>query len=141
ATSTPTVQAISFEQGILPVNWSIPSNSTTGWTVDNQLAQDGSYSLVSQTITPYQYAYIEFTAEFAPGTLSFWQRSDNGICCSSLQVYIDGNYTSGSNSVSTDWTQRNIPITAGQHTIRFRYSSSSSLDNVRLDNLRFIIPD
>lgn len=143
AGSVPTYQVFSFEDGRLPPGWSEPSNSNSynvGWATDSTVFQHGSASLVSQNNASYQPATIEFTAEFALNSLSFWTRPANDNCCGYIHVYIDNDYAYDSYSLA-DWQEHQIPVSEGEHTIRITYHSNSTTDHLWLDNLRFILPD
>ena len=145
ATSVPAITILSFENGALPADWSMPVLSDAGWRVDTlSEAAHGSVSLRADDIAHRQRAQVEFTREFSNGDLSFWARTSTEANYDYLRVYVDGVQLlslSGENA----WREHTLSLTPGTHTIRFVYSKDGSVDRgedtVWIDNIRFIVAD
>jgi len=141
--SKPEVSIHSFEGG-MPAGWMVPESANAGWAIDEGEAQHGTHSLRAEVITHSQVAQIEFTAEFSQSSLSFWAKTSTESCCDYLSVYVDGSSVAFQRG-EVDWTEHQITITEGAHTIRFEYSKDGSVntgsDTVWIDNLRYILPN
>lgn len=144
ANDRPVIRIISFESDSLPRGWGLTDQADAGWMIDSTIAQNGFQSLRADSITHNQRAEIEFTADFAENSLSFWSKTSTESCCDRLRVYVDGLQVI-SRSGSQDWIKHDVAISSGIHTIRFAYTKDGSVntgsDTVWIDNIRFIVPD
>jgi hypothetical protein len=130
----------SFESGDMPAGWITAQDSNADWFIDNSFANSGSYSIRSGAITHSQQSGVTFTGLFAAGTLSFSTRIDAESCCDELQFYVDGVmvYSLG---VNTTWTAYQTNLSAGEHTLEWRYTKdpvvTGGADAAWIDDLTF----
>ncbi|OUR87103.1 hypothetical protein A9Q81_26960 [Gammaproteobacteria bacterium 42_54_T18] len=143
-TSKPAIHIVSFENNTLPEDWTTPEDANASWVVDATEGQHGTHSLRADTITHNQQALIEFSANFTQNSLSFWAKTSTENCCDHLKVYID-NVQVLSQQGNTEWTEHQINIAEGLHTVKFQYIKDASVntgsDTVWIDNIRFTHPD
>ncbi len=145
AQDVPVFRIISFEDGLIPSEWSVPGSANAGWQIDdNSSAQHGIKSLRASQISHSQKAQIEFTNNFESNTLSFWLKTSTEYCCDKLRVYVDGVLTI-TRSGTTAWQEHILAFEDGSHTVRFEYYKDGSVntgsDTVWIDNIRFITRD
>jgi hypothetical protein len=126
---------------VLPAGWTQGSGANASWSVVSNDAQEGSYSLKSNTITDSQTASIEFTAAMGGGNITFYRKTSSEEGYDFFKVFVDGvEFTTAAQSGESDWTLVSIPVTGGTHTIRFSYSKdngvASGSDSAWIDFLR-----
>lgn len=94
------------------------------WTGQIVTSRDGIDAAQSAPITHSQETWMQSTVN-GPGVLDFWWKvsSSSGDY---LEFYIDGSLQTGRISGTVDWTKKTYNITAGQHTLRWRYVKDSS---------------
>jgi hypothetical protein len=143
APAAPTMFADDFESGGLGANpWG--SGGTPSWVVDATSVQTGSFAAHNANIGDSQESDLTYSASLsAAGTLNFGHSESTESCCDHLELWVDGSMVqqwSGSNG----WASESIPLTAGSHSIIFRYDKDGSVstgdDNVYLDNVSISVP-
>ena len=131
----------SFEVG-LPADWVAVDGFDKTWSVNQDRASHGTYSLRSEPLDVGEVAAIEWTHDFVAGELSFDALVD-GTSSNLLRVYLDG-VEVGSVYNSPRWRQLVVQIPEGRHTLRFEYTrnvdSGYWLDEARIDNVNFSVP-
>jgi hypothetical protein len=88
-------------------------------------AYDGTNAAQSGAIGDLQSSWVQTTVT-GPGTLSFWWRVSSEEDCDYLDFDTDGEtryWISG----ETEWQQRTIRLTAGQHTVQWTYWKDESI--------------
>ena len=106
--------------GAIPAGWIQPFGSNASWVVTNDAAYAGSLSLKSGIIGDNQKSEISYTASFSAGNVSFARKVSSESTFDFLEFYIDGvlqNRWSG----ELDWAVVSFPISAGTHTLLWRY--------------------
>lgn len=138
----------------LPAGWSVPVAADTGWIVAFDRKVEGACSLKTNPLPNSGFpkrAEIAFTGDFLAGNITFRYETsfENGKGC--LTMLIDdvvqtalGSCVSGlkffSSSVAT------VPITAGTHTVVWRYEKTASCcaagfaDAAWIDDVRMPLP-
>lgn len=106
--------------GTLPPGWIQPAGSNAPWVVATDTAYGGSSSLKSGVILDGQKSDLSYTANFIAGTVSFARRVSSELSWDFLEFYIDG-VKQNSWSGEVPWSVVNFPITAGTHTLLWRY--------------------
>ena len=128
ATLTLTVPGIWPPNNVLPVGWTQSAASNATWTVVDNVAYEGSFSLKSGAILDSQSASIQFTANMNTGNVRFYRRVSSELGYDFFRVFVDSvEFTSAAISGESDWTLINIPISAGIHTIKFSYVKDPSV--------------
>lgn len=117
-----------FPSGGLPAGWIQPSGSNASWVVTNDTAYGGSLSLKSGIIGNSQKSEIAYTAAFSSGTVSFARKVSSEVGYDYLEFYIDG-VRQNSWSGEVPWSVVSFPITAGSHTLLWRYIKDNSVAN------------
>lgn len=116
--------------GAIPPGWIQPSGSNAAWVVANDTTYAGSLSLKSGLIGHSQKSEISYTANFSAGTVSFARRVSSEPNFDFLEFYIDGvlqNRWSG----EVAWSVVSFPISAGTHTLLWRYVKDGSVSSGR----------
>ncbi len=130
-----------------------PAGATAGWAVATDSLTEGRCSLKSASIPHGSSAVIQFTGEFSAGTIQFDRRVSSESSYDCLTFLVDniardlpgmapctssappGQGVSGEQG----WTAVSVPVTAGIHTLTWRYSKDGSLsrnsDAAWIDNL------
>lgn len=136
----PTTRLIEgFESGAFAAGWT-PGGSS-GWIVTSGDRNSGTFSAQSGSIGNSQTSSltVSITAPVATG-LGFHSRTSTEANYDWLEVWVDGTRRDRW-SGTTAWTERVIPISAGAHTVEWRYtkdiSGASGLDTVWIDDVRF----
>jgi hypothetical protein len=121
-----------------------PGYATSGtlpWVVDTSMPHTGSNAAASGVITHSQTSSM--TRAAAPSTattLTFWYRVESESCCDHLYVF-DNGVQIASYQGNVPWTMASFPLTAGSHTIEWRYSKdgsiSTGLDRAFVDDIDF----
>lgn len=115
-----------FPSGGIPAGWVQPAGSNAPWVATNDAAYGGSLSLKSGIIGDSQKSDIAYTAAFASGTISFARKVSSEAGYDYLEFYIDGirqNRWSG----EVPWSVVSFPISAGSHTLLWRYIKDYSV--------------
>lgn len=125
--------------GSLPAGWIEPSGSNAAWVVANDTAYGGSLSLKSGFVGHNQKSEISYTANFSAGNVSFARKVSSELNYDFLEFYIDG-VLKGSWSGEWGWSVVSFPISAGTHTLLWRYvkdgSVSSGSDAAWIDSVQ-----
>ncbi|MEP7154133.1 MAG: fibronectin type III domain-containing protein [Betaproteobacteria bacterium] len=124
----------------MPAGWTVPGGSTTGWMVaSNENSTEGGCSLrpmfLADAGTLLQ-ANIQISGTFAAGTIRFNYKVSSENTWDCFQFLIDGAAQGlggscanrpGLTGVSGEagWTTVSLPITAGAHTLTWRYDKDS----------------
>ena len=115
------------------------TDGTMPWTVDSTVSHSGRYSLRSGAIEYRQTSSlsIELTLP-AADSIGFWLRTSTEQNYDKLTFTIDGTKAFEA-SGETNWTHYRYALSAGMHTLRWRYvkdeSTSSGSDCVWLDDV------
>jgi hypothetical protein len=134
--------------GSLPAGWIQPFGSNLPWVVTNDFAYAGSFSLKSGHIVNSQRSDISYMANFSAGNVTFARKVSSETYFDFLEFYIDG-VLKGSWSGELDWTVVSFPISAGSHTLLWRYRKDGSvsaggdaawIDRVQLPSNRVPFP-
>ena len=85
---------------------------------------------------------MQTTVTGGPGTLTFWWSVSSELDYDYLEFYIDGILQKGRICGEVNWTQQTFDITAGSHTLRWRYVKdafvSSGQDRGWVDQVSFV---
>jgi subtilisin family serine protease len=93
------------------------------WTITDEDASEGAYAARSGEIYASQTSILRLDIDIVEdGELSFWFRTQGG---SSTFSFWDGFATIESWDGVPDWTFYSYPVTAGEHTFRWRVSTTS----------------
>ena len=115
----------SFELGTLPSGYT--TSISPGWVVDTTLAHAGSYSMHSGTITHSQSSGVRRSVTLSSASsVSFWLSVSSESGYDFLRFYVDG-IEQDNWSGTIPWTQAIFPLTAGTHTLEWRYTKDSSV--------------
>jgi hypothetical protein len=131
----------SFESSPLSAAWSMPRQSSAGWTIDPATHYSGSASLKSGAVGNSQSSSIQFRAFFSTGQLSFYARVDAGSCCNRLYVLVDGVQVLSA-ATDSQWNRLSVPLTRGMHNVEWRYQKdvygSQGADAAWIDEVAFV---
>lgn len=137
------VITISFEQQS-DQPWVLPQYfvaALPGWHVVEDTAAHGQYSLRSDPIGDSQIAKLVFVEDFAAGNLSYSYKvsSHNG---DNIELWVDNKLvTATRRSGERDWVDISVPLTAGMHTLEWRYSKNAQTadgqDSAWIDYIRY----
>ena len=135
----------SFEGNTLPSGWVVPAESNKQWIIDNTVASHGSQSIKALDPDTGTISYVEWTGNFAAGTITFDFRTNDVVPTGTrtevpptIHVLIDGQLAASFTSYNRDWQTKSVDIAnGGNHTIRFMVNSHAAIDTVWLDNVRF----
>jgi hypothetical protein len=132
-----------FETGDFSANgWTF--GGTANWVVDSLDVQAGTFSAHNGNINDSQTSDLLLTVNLAgPGNLTFGHRESTEGSFDFLEILVDG-AVQGSWSGLNAWANAQVPLSAGQHDLIFRYrkdgSVSSNDDNVYIDNVTIGVP-
>lgn len=146
--STPTLSTItlseSFESGdFSALPWVVSSGDTdSDWEVATSSPQEGIYHAYSNAVVtgfpPIDPSSMAFSATLAqPGTISFYVSGNvsEGAFTSS-EFDIDGSTKPWpGNLITNTWTYVEHNVDAGTHSFRWRFFSTSSGYNLKIDNI------
>lgn len=124
-----------FEGGAIPAGF---TSGPASWSGDGTVVHTGSFAAKSGLISDNGTTSLSATVQFdAAGTISFWHYESTETCCDYLQFYIDGAMQTQWTTAS--WQQASFPVSAGAHTLEWRYakdySISSGSDAVWVDDI------
>ena len=112
----------------IPAGWTHPAGSTAPWVVASDQTYAGPLSLKSGMISHNQKSDISFTTVFSAGTVSFARKVSSELDFDYLQFYIDG-VLQWEWSGEVGWAVASFPISAGSHTLLWRYVKDGSLSS------------
>ncbi len=119
------------------------SGGNLPWFGQSATTHDGVDAAQSGGITHNQESWVETTVT-GPGTLTFWWRVSSENFFDRLRFLIDGGEQQ-TISGNVDWAQVTVPIAAGSHALRWRYtkdgSDSAGADTGWLDEVSFVATD
>lgn len=128
-----------FERGTFAAGWAV--GGTSGWTLTSGERFTGIWSARSGSIGASQTSTLTTTVTAPVDTgLGFHARTSTESDYDWLEFRIDGALV-GRWSGETAWTERVFSLSAGAHTLEWRYvkdgSLDSGLDSVWIDDVRF----
>ena len=113
------VFAEDFESGGFGgLNWQ--SGGSLPWTVTDESAFLGTYSAKSGAISHNQTSSMLLTTNFMGGTGRFYFRVSSEEGWDTLKFFVDGTLL-GTWSGLTEWASFEFPVSAGLHTLEWRY--------------------
>lgn len=122
------VDAISFEDGVIPDNFS--TSGDADWFIDNTQAYDGTYSVRSGEISDNETSSLTFTQDYTEDSeITFALRTDcedGSSYYDYLEFFIDGN-SQGQWKGSTSWKEVSYNVTEGSHTYKWTFSRDGSV--------------
>ena len=121
---------------------SITDGGSTPWVTQSAITHDGLAAARSGTISDNQESWLQMPLTVSgPGTLTYWWKVSSEAN-DYLEFYLDGSlqsYISG----EINWQLRSVSISAGSHTLKWRYVKNSSLasgqDAAWLDEVAFAL--
>jgi hypothetical protein len=135
----PSDPSTGFETVGLPGGYT--SSGTALWTTVTTMPRSGSRCAESGNISDSETSSMTRTVTLASDqTLTFWIRTSTESGFDYLRTFVDGTMRDQW-SGTTAWTLVSYPLTAGSHTIEWRYvkdaSVSSGSDAVWVDDVSF----
>jgi hypothetical protein len=133
----PIVFSDDFETGnLLNIGWTTAGDLP--WVVQSDVVLAGQYAARSGAISDSQTSSLMFTTNFAAGTASFYFKVSSEPSWDFLNFYVDG-VLQQQWSGEVDWTSYSFPLSAGTHTLEWRYTKdatdSAGLDAAFIDNV------
>lgn len=137
ATTSATVTIVDDEPdnfpvgGVIPAGFVTPATSTAAWTVDPTGGYLSPSSLQSAAVLSaddinFANSDLEYTATFPAGNVTFYYRvSSYSTSAAPLEFMIDGIVPASFTPIGgeTGWLFASVPITAGNHTLRWRFKN------------------
>ncbi|HEX37580.1 MAG TPA: T9SS type A sorting domain-containing protein [Candidatus Cloacimonetes bacterium] len=129
-----------FESGdFFTYDWYFGGNAD--WTIDELHSFEGTYCAKTGTIDNQSETSLKIDIEvFTDGEISFWKKVSTENNYDFLQFYIDGSMQDEW-SGEIDWSQETYLISAGVHTLEWRYdkdwSVTGGLDCAWIDYIIF----
>ncbi|MCP5272153.1 MAG: FG-GAP repeat protein [Burkholderiaceae bacterium] len=124
--------------GALPPGWATASGASAGWAPTSSGPYVGTHALKAATVGHGQVAGISVGGSFRAGDISFARRVSSEAGQDQLQFFIDGQLQD-SWSGEVPWGMVHFPISAGQHTLTWRYtkngSGSAGADSAWIDSV------
>jgi hypothetical protein len=129
----------SFEnQSLTNFDWMVDEEHP--WTITNEEASHGDYSIVSAPIGNNQTSRIEMTATISNGFIQFYLRTSTRLNGGFLRFYIN-NMEIQSWSGNNNWRFFWLPINAGTYNFAWEYYKNSQVaggqDKVWVDQIGF----
>ena len=118
--------------GVIPAGYVTPATSSAAWTVDLKDGYLSNNSLQSAAVLGpsqiqqdvYANSDIEYTATFLAGNVTFAYRvSSLSTSFANMEFMVDGVLVFGSAGGDTGWLTTSHTITAGVHTLRWRFKN------------------
>lgn len=121
------------------LTWTTGGNAN--WIAQSSVTHDGSDAAQNADIESSQESWVQTTVT-GPGTLTYWWKVSSELDYDFLSFYLDGAVQTGEISGEVNWVQMTQTITAGTHTVKWRYSkdnsSSAGTDCGYLDQVDFV---
>ena len=117
----------SFEDQQLPSGWAL-SSQTSYTSIDDTVAQEGSYSLQSGSTSS-----LEFSGFFSSTDISLWA-STNCSYSATVSIVIDGVVQASSTELTSGWRKLTSVIPFGRHQVAIQSNSYGC--NVYIDNIQ-----
>ena len=129
----------SFEEGFDNYPWQ--QGGTLPWTIDSTMTHSGRFSARSGAIDYRQTSDLVIEVFLAqPDTLSYWFKTSSEPSRDKFIFTIDGVQRGDAWWGESQWIQRTHNVSAGHHTLRWRYvkdeSGSAGSDCVWIDDVR-----
>jgi hypothetical protein len=122
------------------LSWS--TGGAAPWFGQTANSHDGVDAGQSGRISDNQDTWLQTTVTAGPGTLTFWWKVSSELAYDYLEFYLDDVLQNGRISGEVDWTQQTYNLTAGSHTLRWRYSKdqavSAGQDRAWVDQVAFV---
>jgi len=114
-----------FETGdFTNMNWEFSGN--TGWSIDNSVFYEGTYSARSNDISDNQKAEMFMETDYpTTGKILFKAKASSELIYDNLKFYID-DVEKKKISGQTSWQAISFDVEAGQHTFRWSYQKDAS---------------
>jgi hypothetical protein len=137
ATFRPVLYTDDFESGGLGhLSWATGGNAP--WSVQSTMVATGRYAARSGSIAAGQTSSLSFTGNFRAGAVAFDLKVSSEPTWDVFSFLIDG-VSVASVSGEAAWTRYSFALTAGTHTLEWRYTkdpqNTGGLDAAFLDNL------
>lgn len=128
-----------FEDGTLPAIWS--TGGTQPWYIDNNTTHTGLYSIRSGAIDHRQTSDLTLRILLPHAdSIAFWCKASSEPQYDRMLFYIDGAKRMENWGTSNYWRHYAFPLTAGTHTLLWRYvkdeSNQAGEDCVWIDDIR-----
>lgn len=129
----------SFEDGFNSYPWQ--QGGTLPWRIDSTVTHRGRYSARSGAIDYRQTSDLVIEVFLAqPDTLSYWFKTSSEVSHDKFIFYVDGTQRGEAWWGESQWMQRTHNISAGHHTLQWRYvkdeSDDAGSDCVWIDDVR-----
>ena len=129
-----------FASGALEAYWNLAGNAN--WSMLAANPYEGLYGAKSGNIGDNELSRMSMEVDMAEdGTVSFWHSGSTELNWDFLILHVDG-APRWDKSGTWPWTQQAFNLTAGLHTIEWRYdkdgSISSGADTVYIDFIEII---
>jgi hypothetical protein len=105
-------------------NWQFSGNAS--WTLTEDEAHSGNYSIKSGEISHGQSSSISITKTTQATEISFFKKHSSEFKYDKLHFYIDGE-DMGEWSGSRPWNEERYPLTQGTHTFKWSYTKDNSV--------------
>lgn len=116
-----------FEGGSLPAGFT--TGGTAGWTIVSSGARSGMFAAASGDIGHGATSSLTRTVTLsAVGNVRFAYRVSSEATYDELSFWIDG-VSQGEWSGSVGWTTASYSLSAGMHTLEWRYTKDASVDS------------
>ena len=115
----------SFSEAMDACYLTVAQGGNAGWVVQTNVTHDGVSAVKSGTIGNSQESWFQTTVT-GPGTLTFWWKVSSEACCDPLTFYVNG-VSQGDIRGNIDWQMKTYALTAGVHTLKWRYSKDGSV--------------
>lgn len=120
------------QNGEFPVGWTKPTGAFAGWSVANDSASEGQFSLKADPT--YRQgnvtAQVEVTKVFAAGLVSFSRRVYSDLDYDYLRFYIDGVQQAQWDG-DVPWQTFSYSVPAGAHTFRWSYEKGDCCSTLK----------
>ncbi len=106
-------------------NWVWTTSGSASWAGQPAITHDGIDAARSGTVADGQYSSL-LTTITGPGILGFWWKVSSEPSNDRLRFYLDGSEQARI-SGEVDWQWQTFTVSAGSHTLEWRYSKNSSV--------------
>ena len=118
----------SFEENAIPYGWT--TGGDTAWIEESDGAYDGTKSIVSGTLGRGQESWIELSIKTWTNNLTFYRKTYGYFFEDDIfSVRVDGQLKYTHKGMGATWQQISIPLSAGEHTIQWKYHRDAGSDN------------
>jgi len=132
----------SFEGGVMPANWTTSPGADAGWSVENVVAHDGAWSLVSDSITRGQTASLDYALYSHTSDMALRIYRNAGLGAN-LRIYVNGKVVHETEDTDPLYfaPSPTLRLDPGFNLIRFEFTrasvgGSSGCNCVRIDTLQ-----